>query len=47
MTTAIIACLAIVALYLAKKWSDAHAQVGELRNQVALLKRQLAKRPRP
>jgi hypothetical protein len=37
----LIACLAGVALYLAKRWNDSKAENAGLRAQVASLKRQL------
>ncbi len=47
MSVAIIVVLSIVALYLAKGWSDSNVERGALRDQVASLKRQLTKRVRP
>jgi hypothetical protein len=46
MTTMLIATLAAIALYLAKRWSDASAENSQLRAQIASLKRQLARRDR-
>jgi hypothetical protein len=46
MTTVIIAALAIIALYLGKRWSDTNVENTQLRAQVASLKKQLARRDR-
>ncbi|HZF26718.1 MAG TPA: hypothetical protein VEZ88_10700 [Steroidobacteraceae bacterium] len=46
ITTVFLAALLAIALYLAKRWSDASAENSQLREQVASLKRQLAKRDR-
>ena len=46
MTTALMAVLGIVALYLGKRWSDSNAENVQLRAQLAALKRQLARRER-
>ena len=46
MTTALIAALAAICLYLGKRWSDSSAENSQLREQVASLKRQLARRDR-
>jgi hypothetical protein len=46
ITTALIAALVGIALYLGKRWSDSSAENSQLREQVASLKRQLARRDR-
>jgi hypothetical protein len=46
VTTAIIVVLAIVSVYLGKRWGDAAAENSQLRNTVAALKRQIARRDR-
>jgi hypothetical protein len=47
MSTALIVSLTIIAVYLAIRWHDANVEIGALREQIASLKRQLTKRPRP
>ena len=46
MTTILIGALAIIAVYLGKRWSDTNVENTQLRAQVATLKRQLARRDR-
>ena len=46
MTTALIASLIAIALYLAKRWSDTSAENSQLRAQVVSLKKQLSRRDR-
>jgi hypothetical protein len=43
MTTAVIAGLSAIALYVGKRWLDARTEVAELRTQVAMLKRRLTR----
>jgi hypothetical protein len=44
MTIALVGCLIIVALYLAKRLSDVNSENVALRNQIASLKKQLVRR---
>jgi hypothetical protein len=44
MMIALVGCLIVVALYLAKRLSDVNSENTALRDQVASLKRQLGRR---
>jgi len=44
VTQVLIAGLSIGALYFAKRWSDARAEIAELQTTVAALKRRLTRR---
>jgi hypothetical protein len=46
MIAALIGCLAVAILFLAKRWSDSKAENTELRSQIASLKRQLTRNGR-
>jgi hypothetical protein len=46
MTTIFIGALVVLTLFLGKRWNDASVENGQLRSQVAQLKRQLARRDR-
>lgn len=43
MTTAVIAGLSIIVLFVGKHWIDARSEAANLRTQVAVLKRRLTK----
>jgi hypothetical protein len=46
VTLVLIGCLAIAAMYLGKRWSEARMEVVELQTRVATLKRELTRRRR-